>query len=84
VTEAKAHRPDDDRRDRSPLTAEERAAYLPPPRLTPEEQDRWVLAIEEIHRLNAEMRAGGRVRPFSRPAWRLINDARDERTRQLG
>lgn len=54
-----------------------------PRRLTPEEQKRGLEALERIIALSDEImvRRGGE--PFS-PSWELINEARDDRSRQLG
>jgi len=56
--------------------------HLQIPKLTPEEQRRGLEAIERSRRLQAEMlaRRGGKL--FS-PSWELLNEARDERNRQL-
>ncbi len=53
-----------------------------PRRLTDEERQQGLAALEEAARFQAEMleRRGGE--PFS-PSWILINEARDERTRDL-
>ena len=56
--------------DRSPLSAEER--------------ERGLHALAELEALQAEMLAERDGRPFSPPNWQLIDEARDERTRQLG
>jgi excisionase family DNA binding protein len=53
-----------------------------PRRLTPEEQQRALEAMDRAKRHAAETRArrGGKLFP---PAWITINEQRDERTRQL-
>lgn len=53
-----------------------------PRRLTDEERQQWLAAIEESKRLHAEQLARRGGKPFS-PSWVLINEARDERSRQL-
>jgi len=52
------------------------------PLMTPEEQQRGFAAVESAKRLQAEFleRRGGE--PFS-PSWEIINELRDERSRQL-
>jgi hypothetical protein len=50
--------------------------------MTKEEQQRAVKAMEELFRYADEVAArhGG---PFTPPSWVLINEARDQRTRDL-
>jgi excisionase family DNA binding protein len=52
------------------------------PKLTPEEQQQALEAMEAASKLRAAILAkrGGKL--FS-PSWELLNEARDERTRQL-
>jgi hypothetical protein len=52
------------------------------PKLTPEEQRQALEAMEAASKLRAEMLAKRRGKPFS-SSWELLNEARDERTRQL-
>jgi excisionase family DNA binding protein len=52
------------------------------PKLTPEEQRRALEAMEAASRLRAAMLAKRGGKPFP-PSWELLNEARDERTRQL-
>lgn len=68
--------------DAAPL-AGERATWLPD-RLTPDEQQRGLAALARLRELHAAMLAERNGRYFSPPNWELINEARDERTRQLG
>ena len=51
-------------------------------RMTPEEQRRGLAALEHARRLNEEILAERGGKPFS-PSWEIINEMRDERTRQL-
>lgn len=51
-------------------------------RLTPEEQARGRRALAELERLNEELLQQRSGRPFP-SSWEMINEARDERTRQL-
>jgi excisionase family DNA binding protein len=53
-----------------------------PRRLTPEEQQRAMEALDRAKRHAAEIQArrGGKLSP---PSWITINEQRDERTRQL-
>ena len=55
--------------------------YRPAP-MTPEEQARFVRVIEEIQRSHAEQLARRRGKLFP-PSWELIDEIRDERTREL-
>jgi hypothetical protein len=52
------------------------------PKLTPEQQQQALEAMEAARQLRAEILAkrGGKL--FT-PSWELLNEARDERTRQL-
>jgi excisionase family DNA binding protein len=52
------------------------------PRLTAEERRRGLAALENLKRLQQEMLAERGGMPYS-PAWKLINEARDERGRAL-
>jgi hypothetical protein len=54
-----------------------------PRRLTPEERERGLAALERMKALSDEILAERGGKPFS-PSWALLNEARDERTRQLG
>jgi uncharacterized protein (DUF1778 family) len=67
---------------RRALEAEARADEIIVPRLTVEERERGLRALEELERLGQELleQRGGEL--FS-PSWELINEARDERTREL-
>jgi excisionase family DNA binding protein len=51
-------------------------------RMTPEEQQRGLAALEHARRLNEEILAERGGKPFS-PSWEILNELRDERTRQL-
>ena len=57
----------------------ERAVIRP---LTPEEQRRALAALERVERLQQRIVNERGGTPFS-PSWELLNEARDERTRQL-
>lgn len=52
------------------------------PKLTPEQQRQGFAALEAARKLQAELLAerGGELFP---PSWELINELRDERSRQL-
>ena len=50
-------------------------------RLTPEEQRQALEAMDALQQLAKEIAA--RYGPFTPPSWVLLNEARDERTRQL-
>lgn len=52
-------------------------------RLTPEEQQRGLEAMERMKALSDKILAERGGVPFSN-SWELINEARDERSRQLG
>lgn len=52
--------------------------------LSREERERGLRVVAELRVLHARMLAERGGRPFSPPNWQLINEARDERTRQLG
>jgi len=54
-----------------------------PRRLPPEEQQRGLAALERMKALSDEIMAERGGVPFS-PSWELLNEARDERSRQLG
>lgn len=51
-------------------------------RLTTEEQRRGFEALARIERLQQKIMAARGGEPFS-PSWKLINEARDERSREL-
>lgn len=52
-------------------------------RLTPEERERGLAAMERARELRHQILAqrGGKLFP---PSWKILNEMRDERTRQLG
>ena len=52
------------------------------PKLTAEQQRQGLEAIEQARKLQAEMLAKRGGTPFSQ-SWELLDEARDERTRQL-
>jgi excisionase family DNA binding protein len=52
-------------------------------RLTPEERQRGLNAVARLKELQQELLAARGGNPFS-PSWELLNEARDERSRQLG
>jgi hypothetical protein len=52
------------------------------PRLTPEEQQQALAALERAQRHAAELLKHRGDQPVPQ-AWELLNEARDERTRQL-
>jgi hypothetical protein len=54
-----------------------------PRRLTPEEKQRGLDAMERLKALSDQILAERGGKPFS-PSWKLINEARDDRSRQLG
>jgi excisionase family DNA binding protein len=62
-----------------PAAPVEHPEIAPP---TPEEQARGLAAIEELKRINEELLAERGGKPFS-PSWKIINELRDERSRQL-
>ena len=69
----------------APPTPEDQAAYweaVRRRRMTPEEQRRTLDAVERAKRRHAALleRRGGE--PYS-PSWELLNELRDERTREL-
>lgn len=51
-------------------------------RVRPAEQEGSLRALAELERLDQELLERRNGRPFS-PAWKLLDEARDERTRQL-
>jgi hypothetical protein len=51
-------------------------------RLTPEEQQRGLEALERVDVLQQQIRARRGGKPFP-PSWKVLNELRDERTRQL-
>ena len=53
-----------------------------PPPLTAEQRRRGLAAIEEARRFQAELLAARGGRLFE-PAWELLHDSREERSRQL-
>jgi len=59
-------------------------SYWPPPVLTPEQRERGLAAIARLRELNDEIMAERGGRPFSPSALELLDEAREERTRQLG
>jgi excisionase family DNA binding protein len=69
VTGAAIDRPDD--------------APIPVPKLTPERKRRALEALEQAQQLSKEILARRGGKPFP-PSWIVINEQRDERTRQLG
>ncbi len=56
--------------------------HLTIPKLTPEQQQQALEAMQAARQVRAEMieKRGGKL--FS-PSWELLNEARDERSRQL-
>ena len=54
-----------------------------PRRLTPEEKERGLAAMARLKALSDEILAERGGKPFS-PSWELLNEARDERSRQPG
>jgi excisionase family DNA binding protein len=52
------------------------------PKLTTEQQQEWLAAIEQAKQRQAEMLAQRGGQPWS-PSWELLNEVRDERSRQL-
>jgi hypothetical protein len=52
------------------------------PRLTPKQQKQWLNAIERAKERHAKMLADRGGQLWS-PSWELLDEARDERTRQL-
>ena len=54
-----------------------------PRRLTPEERERGLEAMKRMKALSDEILAERGGKPFSN-SWELLNEARDERSRQLG
>lgn len=69
-------------RGRGSAPSPDGAQSLVPP-LTVDEQKRAVAAVEAATRKHAEQLAKRGGKPFS-PSWVLINEAREERTRDLG
>ena len=61
------------------LTADD--DLLPPLHLTKEQQRRGLEALERLERLGAAIAA--REGPFTTESWELLNESRDERTRDL-
>jgi excisionase family DNA binding protein len=77
-----ADQKDAGRRQRSNPMVSDRIAELSKQRLTEAEKQRGLDALRRLEELNTELRARtGRDR-YS-PSWLLINEAREERTRQL-
>ena len=64
------------------LESDSRTDYIPNQRLTDEERDRGLRAIARIDELRHELfvKHGEKLFP---PSWELINEMRDERTREL-
>ncbi len=52
------------------------------PKLTPEEKQQALEAMERLQRHSNELSARRGGKPFS-PSWEILNELRDERTRQL-
>ena len=50
-------------------------------RLAPEDQERGLKALAELKSLRKEI--SDKYGPFETPSWVLLNESRDERTRQL-
>ncbi|MCD6030517.1 MAG: Helix-turn-helix domain [Thermomicrobiales bacterium] len=71
------------REERERASDESEEGTVPPRRLTPEERDRGLAALERMIALSDQILAERGGKPFS-PSWELLNEARDERTRQLG
>jgi excisionase family DNA binding protein len=61
------------------MTSEEQPEI---PRMTLEEQQRGREALERVRRLNEQILAERGGKRFS-PSWEILNELRDERTRQL-
>jgi excisionase family DNA binding protein len=75
-------RPNEQRVSR--MTGDERTiAEAQDRRLTPEEVERGMAAFERLQELSEEIMAKRGGKPFS-PSWKILNELRDERTRQLG
>jgi excisionase family DNA binding protein len=53
------------------------------PRLTADDQRKMLEAADRAERLHAEQRMRGGGDPAAPPSWVLINEARDERSRQI-
>jgi len=68
-------------RDVPTLTPPDERPYVPP--LTPEERQRIEEFLERAERRLAEWREQPSGKPIP-PSWVLLNEARDERTEQLG
>ena len=58
-------------------------APIPVPKLTPEQKRRALEALEQAQQLSKQILARRGGKPFP-PSWIVINEQRDERTRQLG
>jgi excisionase family DNA binding protein len=58
-------------------------APIPVPKLTPEQKRRALEAFERAQQLSKQILARRGGKPFP-PSWIVINEQRDERTRQLG
>src|SRR3954447_17061257 len=58
-------------------------APIPVPKLTPEQKRRALEAFERARELSDQILARRGGKPFP-PSWIVINEQRDERTRQLG
>ncbi len=72
------------REDLQPLPVEgKKPRITPPPRMTEAEQRRAWKAIEATRKLREALFAANGYRPFEPESWVLINEARDERSRQL-
>lgn len=56
----------------------------PPRKLSKAERERAMAAVARIHALREKLFAANGYRPFEPEGWQLLNDSRDERSRQLG
>jgi excisionase family DNA binding protein len=65
-----------------PSGAEGPRAPVPIPPLTAEQRQQGLAAVERARRLQQEQLAQRGGEPFS-PSWELLNELRDERSRQL-
>ena len=59
-----------------------RPGERPPDRLTPEEKERGLRALENLRRLHERVRAELGNKPLT-PSWEILAELRDERSRQL-
>ncbi len=67
---------------RAALESEDHTEAPLPDRMTDEDRERGLRALENLERLDRELLAQRGGKPFP-PSWKLINEARDERTREL-